>query len=334
MTGYLLRRIAQAAATMLVAMVLIFIALRVIPGNPLLARFGQHPDQAAMERLEKEYGWDKPLPVQIFDYFWKLFTAGDLGRSIARPNESVSSELAARIPATLELTLAAVMLAIPLGVLAGVAAAVWRNRLPDLACMTIALLGVSIPVFFLGILLREIFTQMPTSGRLPSNVFDYDPITGLVLLDTLLQGRMLLFGEGIRHLCLPAITLSTIPTAVIARITRSSMLEVLDSDYVRTARAKGCPPWRVVWRQAFPNATPAVVNIAAFQIGMLLSGAVLTETIFDWPGLGKYVTDAVSGDKDYVVVQACAMVIAAVFVTTNLLVDMVYVWLDPRIRLT
>jgi len=333
LTGYLLRRIAQALITMLVAVVLIFVAMRSIPGNPLLARFGQHPDPEAMARLQAEYGWNDPLYVQIFDYFYKLFTQGDLGHSIARANESVSAELAVRIPATLELTFAAILIAVPLGIGAGVAAAVGRNRLPDFLCMTIALLGVSIPVFFLGILLREAFTFMPVSGRLPSTVIDNDTITGFLLLDTLLQGRIDLFWESLRHLCLPAIALSTIPTAIIARITRSSMLDVLQSDYVRTAKAKGCSPWRVVWRHAFPNASAPVANIAGFQVGLLLSGAVLTETIFDWQGLGQYVTTAVQGDKDYVVVQACAMVIAAVFVTTNLLVDLLYVWLDPRIRL-
>jgi len=319
---------------MFVAVGLIFIAIRTIPGNPLFARFGQHADAEAMAKLREEYGWDDPLPTQMVHYFRQLLTEGDLGKSIARPNEDVTGELKRRIPATIELTIAALLLALPLGILAGVSAAVWRNRLPDYACMTIALLGVSIPVFFLGILLRVWFPGMPVSERIPASVVDFEWKTGFMVIDTLAAGRVDLFRTGLVHLCLPAVALSTIPTAIVARITRSSMLDVLQSDYVRTARAKGAAPWRVIWRHAFPNAAAPVANIAAFQIGLLLSGAVLTESIFDWPGLGKYVTDAVRGDKDYVVVQACALVIASVIIVTNLIVDLAYMWLDPRIRLS
>ena len=159
----------------------------------------------------------------------------------------------------------------------------------------------------------------------------FQQITGLYLVDTLLQGNTELFLAAVRHLCLPALALSSIPTAIIARITRSSMIEVLSADYVRTARAKGSPPWRVVLRHALPNASVPIANIAGFQVGLLLSGAVLTESVFDWPGMGKYIIDAVP-DSDYVVVQAGALTIAAIFVVTNLLLDVVYVWLDPRIR--
>jgi len=225
------------------------------------------------------------------------------------------------------------IIAVPFGISFGVAAAVWRNRFPDYFCMIGSLIGVSVPVFFLGICLRAIFTDLPTSQRLPSYVFDFEPLTGLYLIDTLLRGRFELFLSALKHLLLPAIALSSIPTAIIARITRSSMLEVLSADYVRTARAKGNSRWRVVWRHAFPNASVPIVNITGFQIGLLLSGAVLTETVFDWPGMGKYIVDAVP-DKDYVVVQAGALVIATIFVMLNLFLDVVYAWLDPRIRTT
>ena len=334
MTGYLVRRVLHAFATIVVAVALVFIAMRALPGNPLLARFGQHPDARQIEQLRREYGWDRPVLVQLGDFFWQVLTTGDLGRSIARSNVSVTRDLAERIPATIELTAAALLLAIPLGIAAGVAAAVWRNRWPDRLSMAASLLGVSIPVFFLGICLRSILTGLPTSQRLPSHVLDFDPLTGFYLLDTLLRGRIDLFGLAAQHLILPAVVLSTVPMAVIARITRSSMLEVLSADFIRTARAKGASLWRVVLRHALPSAAVPVTNIAGLQIGLLLSGAVLTETIFDWNGLGQYLVDSVVRDKDYVAVQAASIVIAIMFVSLNLVLDVVYVWLDPRIRLS
>lgn len=331
MSGYLIQRLFQAVITMVVAVSLVFLAMRILPGNPLLAKFGQHPDAEQIEQIMREQGWDKPWPIQLGSFFRQILS-GDLGEAPSQGNEPVSEALARRIPATIELTIAAMLLALPLGIAAGIAAAVWRGRWPDHVCMAGALLGVSVPVFFLGICLRAIFTDMPVRGRLPDFVL-FDPITGFYLLDTLLQGRFDLFGTAIRHLCLPALALSSIPTAIIARITRSSMLDVLGADFVRTARAKGASAWRVVFRHAIPNAAPPIVNIAGFQIGLLLSGAVLTETVFDWPGMGQYIVKAVP-ESDYVIVQAGALVIAGIFVTANLVVDLLYVWLDPRIRLS
>ena len=200
--------------------------------------------------------------------------------------------------------------------------------------MTGSLLGVSIPVFFLGSCLRALFPNMPPGFRLPHAVFDFEPLTGLYVLDTLLRGRFELVVPAITHLCLPAIALSSIPMSIIARITRASMLDVLSADYIRTARAKGCSPTRTVARHALANAAVPVVNIVGLQIGLLLSGAVLTETVFDWPGLGKYMVDALL-INDYVVVQETgALVIAAMFVGLNLLLDLLFAWLDPRIRET
>ncbi|MDX1946114.1 MAG: ABC transporter permease [Pirellulaceae bacterium] len=332
MIGYLLRRTLHAVITIVVAVSLIFVAMRLLPGNPLLARFGQHPDAVQMAELQKEYGWDQPLPTQLVKFFWQVLTTGDLGRSIARTNVKVSDELARRIPATVELTTAALLLAIPLGVAAGCAAAVWRGRWPDRLSMAASLLGVSIPVFFLAICLREVFTFLPTSQRLPANNFEFVPLTGLYLVDTLLRGRLDWFASAVLHLALPALVLATVPMAVIARITRSSMLEVLSADFIRTARAKGAGLWRVVLRHALPGAAVPITNIAGLQVGLLLSGAVLTETVFDWPGIGQYLVAAILRDKDYIAVQAVAIVIAAMFVTLNLLLDLTYVWLDPRIR--
>lgn len=332
MIAYVLRRLLHSAATMLVAVALIFVAMRALPGNPFLAQFGQHPDAEQLEALREQYGWNDPIHWQLGSFFWQLVTRGDLGRSISDPTERISDALRRRIPATIELTLAAVLIAVPVGIGAGVLAAVRHNRWPDYVCMLAALLGVSVPVFFLGICLRGIFTGMPTNARLPTYVFDFEPLTGLYVIDTLIRGRVDLFFAALRHLCLPALALSSIPMAIIARITRASMLDVLSSDFVRTARAKGAARWRIVWRHALPNAAVPIANIAGFQIGLLLSGAVLTETVFDWPGLGTYIVAAVQ-ENDFMVVQAGAIMIAALFVVTNLAVDLCYIWLDPRIRL-
>ncbi len=332
MTAYLLRRLGHALATIFVAVTLVFLAMRALPGNPLLARFGQHPDQKQMEWLEKQYGWDRPVYEQLGTFYWRIVRYGDFGESIARPTKSVAGELLEKVPATVELTLAALALAIPLGMAAGTAAAIWKNRWPDRLCTFGSLLGVSVPVFFLAIGLRALLPWFPVSGRLPSAEALFEPLTGLYTLDTLLRGRFDLLPAVLHHLALPAVALSTIPMAIVARITRGSMLEVLSADYIRTARAKGGGLLRVVLRHALPNAAVPITNIVGLQVGLLLSGAVLTETVFDWPGLGLYVKTAVVGDTDYPAVQGSAIVIATMFVSINLLVDLLFVWLDPRIR--
>lgn len=331
MIGYLARRVLLAGMTMLVAISLVFIAVRLLPNNPVLARFGQHTVPDRVEEEMRRQGWDKPIPVQLGGFLWQLFTAGQLGESFVRPTESVSEGLRHKLPATIELTLAALMIALPVGVIAGTAAAVWRNRFPDFLCMTGSLLGVSIPVFFLGICLLSVFSNMPTGLRLPA-LADFQSTSGFVIPETLLRGRFDLFLAALKHICLPALALSSIPMAIIARVTRSSMLQALSADYIRTAKAKGNSKWRVVWAHALPNASVEVSNIAGFQVGMLLSGAVLTETVFSWPGMGRYLVEGVK-NSDYAVVQGGALVVAALFVTINLSLDILHVWLDPRIRL-
>jgi peptide/nickel transport system permease protein len=328
--GYLSRRSLLAAATLLAAVALVFVSVRLLPGNPILARYGQHvvPEKVAEEMAQ--HGWDQPVYAQLGSFLKNFFLYGDLGESFLRPGESVAAGLAQSVPATIELSFAALLLAAPLGVLTGIVAALWRGRWPDYLCMSLALLGVSVPVFFLGICLLTIFTGMPTGMRLPPGS-GFESITGFYIPETLLRGRFDLFAAALQRICLPAIALSTIPMAVIARITRSSMLEVLSADYVRTARAKGAAFWRVVMRHALPNASIPIANIAGFQVGALLSGAVLTETVFSWPGLGTYLVDAVKG-SDYSVVQGGALVVAAVFVIMNLALDVLYFWLDPRLR--
>jgi peptide/nickel transport system permease protein len=331
-----------ALGTVLVALVVIFLAARTLPNNPVLARFGQHSVPESIEKEMARQGWDRPVWEQFGDYLWTFVTTGDLGQSLFRSGENVTEALLEKFPATVELTVAALLLALPLGVLLGVAAAVWRNRLPDYLCMTGALLGVSVPVFFLGVCMMTavyalspyvpVLAEIPTGRRMPIGVF-YEPITGFHTIDTLLMGRPDLFAAALRHLLLPAIALASIPAAVVARITRSSMLDVLSADYVRTARAKGGSRWRVVMRHALPNASIPIANIAGLQASLLLSGAVLTETVFAWPGLGRYLVTAVR-HSDYNVVQGAMLLIATVFVFGSLALDLLYAWLDPRVRMT
>jgi len=330
-TGFLLRRVAQAAVTLLVAVVLVFVAVRLLPGNPLLTRFGQHVDPAQLEKLRVEQGWDRPIIAQLFDFAWQVLTTGSLGDSLMRSNASVAAELRERVPATIELALAALLIAIPLGLAAGVLASVRRGGWLDRLLMSSSLLGVSVPVFFIGICLRALLPGMPAGFRLPLDLIDFESLTGIYTFDALIQGRWQVAYEALRHLCLPALALSTIPMSLIARVTRSSMLEVLKSDYLRTARAKGATPAAVLLRHALRNAAVPIVDMIGLQTGLLLSGAVLTETVFDWPGLGKYVVDALL-TNDYVVVQAGGIVVATIFVTLNLVLDVLYLFLDPRLR--
>ncbi len=342
MAAYLLRRTLAALATVAIALVVIFVAVRLLPNNPVLARFGQHSAPEAIEREMARQGWDRPLLVQFGDYVWGFLSRGDLGESLFRSGEDVSAALAEKFPATVELAVAALLVAVPVGVLLGIAAAVWHNRLPDYLCMAGALLGVSVPVFFLGICLMTLvyalspyvpaLASIPTGRRLPIGVY-LEPTTGFYTIDTLLAGRLDLFLATLRHLLLPALALSTIPAAVLARITRSSMLDVLSAEYVRTARAKGAASWRVVMRHALPNASIPIANIAGLQVSLLLSGAVLTETVFNWPGLGRYLVTAVQ-QSDYNAVQGAMLLIAAIFAFGSLLLDVLYAWLDPRVRLT
>jgi peptide/nickel transport system permease protein len=327
---FLVRRSLHALATTLVAAAIIFLAVRLLPNNPVLARYGQHVTPEKVSEEMQEHGWDQPLWRQLLNFVSGL-VQGDLGKSfVINPGVPITSILARTLPATIELTLAAMLLAVPLGVLAGAASAVWRNRLPDMFFSSAALLGVSIPVFFLGICMLSVFTNMPTGMRMPPMI-DYPFATGFYLLESLARGQFNLFAIGLRQICLPAVALSTIPMAVIARISRSSLIDVLDADFIRTAKAKGAGFGRVLWRHALPNASVPIVNIAGFQLGMLLSGAVLTETVFSWPGLGREMVEAVKA-SDYAIVQGGALVIALLFTSLNLVLDLAYMWLDPRIR--
>lgn len=328
--GFLAKRLLQATLTILVAVLVVFVAVRLLPNNPVLARFGQHavPEQVAKEMAKQ--GWDRPILQQMGSFVKDLVTTGNLGDSFFETNEPVVRGLARTFPATVELALVAMLIALPVGIGAGMAAAYWRNRFPDVLCMSGSLIGTSVPVFFLGICMMSLLQGMPTGRRLPPGSFP-DSATQFFLVESLFTGRWGTLGTGLRHICLPALALSTIPTAVIARITRSAMLDVLSSDYIRTARAKGESERRVVLRHAFPNAAIPISNIGSLQLGQLLSGAVLTESVFDWPGLGKHLVNAVVR-SDYNVVQGATILITLTFVALNLGMDVLYAVLDPRLR--
>lgn len=329
MIGYLARRAVLAVLTTAVALLVVFVAIRLLPNNPVLARFGQHavPSQVAAEM--KRQGWDRPIAEQFVVFVKRLVTTGDLGQSFFYP-EKVTTGLARTFPATVELSLAALVIALPVGILAGIAAAVWRGRWPDFVCMSGSLLGVSVPVFFLGICLMSAFPSLPTGRRLPIGM-GYQGTTQFIVLESLARGQWDVLESALAHLLLPALALSSIPAALVARVTRAAMIDVLAADYVRTARAKGGSNSRVVFRHALPNAAIPVANIAALQTGQLLSGAVLTESVFNWPGLGRHLVQAVQ-ESDYSVVQGGVLLVAAVFVLINLSADAMYVLLDPRVR--
>jgi peptide/nickel transport system permease protein len=303
-----------------------------LSGDPCTALLGERYTPARCEEIKQRYGLDRNPVIQYVSYL-QTTLRGDLGRSILT-RRPVASELRVAFPATIELAMAAMLIAVIVGVPLGVAAAARHNSPLDLGAMGVALLGVSMPVFWLGLMLIYVFAfklgLFPTSGRLSSGI-ELHRITNLYVVDAVLTGNLTALQDAVRHLFLPALALSTIPAAIIARITRSAMLDVLNQDYIRTARAKGLREQVVVRRHALRNALLPVVTVIGLQVGFLLSGAVLTETIFAWPGMGRWTVNAISSN-DIPVVQGGVLVFATVFVLVNLAVDLSYAWLDPRIR--
>ena len=330
--GYIAKRLLQLVAILFGVSVLVFLMLRMIPGDPAQLLLGEFANPEELARLRTQLGLDRSLPLQYGIYLQNLLQ-GDLGNSI-RTNTPVAMEIWGRLLATLELSLAAMFISTVVGVGAGVVSAVRPHSAWDYGAMLMALVGVSMPIFWLGLMLIYLFAVkyplLPMMGRLPMGL-EVPAVTGLVVVDALIAGRFGVLWEASRHLLLPALTLATIPMAVVARITRSAMLEVLSKDYVRTARAKGLSEPVVILRHALRNAFLPVVTVLGLNLGLLLGGAVLTETIFSWPGLGRYVVDSLMG-RDYAAVQGCILVFAAMMAVINLVVDLIYVLLDPRIR--
>ena len=331
-TGYIAKRIFHLTLILLGVSVLVFLMLRMIPGDPARLLLGEYATEDDLSRLRGQMGLDRSYPVQYGIYLAGLLQ-GDLGNSL-RNGAPVAEEIAPRLMATLELAVAAMLIASFAGIGAGVISSVKQFSAWDYGSMVLALVGVSMPIFWLGLMLMYVlavmFPVMPMMGRIGMGN-EPDVVTGLMLIDTLVAGEFGDFFDALHHLVLPAVTLATVPMAIVARITRSAMLEVLNKDYVRTARAKGMSEAVVVLRHALRNAFLPIVTVLGLNLGLLLGGAVLTETIFSWPGLGRYVVDSLMA-RDYAAVQGCILVFAALMAVINLIVDLVYVLLDPRIR--
>jgi peptide/nickel transport system permease protein len=312
--------------------IIVFFMVRAIPGDPAQILLGQTATQEQVQQLRTQMGLDKPVIVQ-YGLFLRDALTGDLGQSIVT-GRAVTTELLVRFPATLELTAFAMIIAVLVGVPVGVIAAVKQYSILDKVTSVFALAGISMPIFWLAMILVVIFTVnlelLPFPGRLSSDI-SISAFTGLVLVDSLLTGNFAGFWDGLKHLILPAAALGTIPMAVIMRMTRSSMLEVMGEDYVRTARAKGVVPWRVVFKHALRNALLPTVTVIGLQVGLLMAGAIITETIFSWPGVGQIAFQSVNR-RDYALVQGVVLYGAALFVLVNLLVDILYAVLDPRVR--
>lgn len=339
MFSFILRRLGVLIPTFFGITLITFALIRMIPGDPIEVMVGERTldpvmHAAAMKRL----GLDQPLYVQYFDYVSKLFH-GDLGASL-KTQESVWNEFTTLFPATLELALCALVFATVFGLLAGVVAAIKRGSMFDHGVMGLSLTGFSMPIFVWGLLAVMFFSVFlgwtPVSGRIDL-MFDVQPQTGFMLIDAwraeladpdINAGA---FKDAVMHLILPTVVLGTIPLATIARMTRSSMLEVLREDYVRTARAKGLSPARVIFIHTLRNALIPVLTVIGLQVGTLMGGAVLTETIFSWPGIGKWLIEAI-GRRDYPVVQNGILIVATLVILTNFVVDILYGIANPRIR--
>jgi len=333
MVRFTLTRIGLVIPTFVGITVMAFFLIRLVPGDPIETMAGERGvDPVRHEQLRREFGFDQPLLVQ-YDRYVARVLHGDLGRSMIT-HESVLSEFAALFPATVELALCAMLLALIIGLPAGIVAAVRRNSIFDHGVMGAALTGYSMPIFWWGLLLIMLFSVeldlTPVSGRIAVQYY-IEPVTGFLLVDTLLEGDRDAFVSALSHLVLPAIVLGTVPLAVIARMTRSAMLEVLGEDYIRTARAKGLPAYRVICIHALRNALIPIVTVIGLQVGVLLTGAILTETIFSWPGVGKWLIEAINR-RDYPVLQGGTLLIGAVVMAVNLLVDLAYGLINPRIR--
>ena len=322
----------QIIPVLLGVSIVVFFMVRAIPGDPAQLLLGQQATQEQVQQVRQNMGLDKPVIVQ-YGIFLADALRGDLGDSIVT-GRPVTTELLARFPATLELTAFAMLVAVLVGVPVGVISAVKQYSWLDKFTSVLALTGISMPIFWLAMILIVIFFVnlgwLPFPGRL-STGYAVTSITGLVLVDSLLTLNFPAFWDGLKHLIMPAIALGTIPMAIIMRMTRSSMLEVMGEDYVRTARAKGVVPWRVIFKHALRNAMLPTVTVIGLQYGLLMGGAVITETIFSWPGVGQIAYDSVNR-RDYAMIQGVVLYGAALFVLVNLFVDVLYAVLDPRVR--
>jgi peptide/nickel transport system permease protein len=332
MLRYVVRRLLLLVPILIGVSILIFFWVHALPGNPASALLGERATPALVKQYEERYGLDRPLPVQYLDYV-KVTIQGDLGTSITT-RRSVASEIRLRFPATIELAIAAMLFAIGIGLPLGFFAAKHYGGVFDNLSLVGSLIGISIPIFFLAIILKYFFAVkwqlLPSVGRQDVLLNPEHP-TGFYVLDGLITRDWIALWDAIKHLILPAIALGSIPLAIVMRITRAAVLDVQNEDYVRTARAKGLPPHTVDGRHVLRNALLPVFTIIGLQTGLLLSGAVLTETVFAFPGMGSWLRDAIF-NSDYPALQGGILFLAIVFVVVNLLVDISYAIINPRIR--
>jgi peptide/nickel transport system permease protein len=329
---YAIRRSLTIIPVLLGVSVLVFSFVHLIPGDPAVTMLGERATPQKVAEVRARLGLDRPIHEQYLLYIGKAIR-GDLGVSIVR-GDPVFTDILHRFPATVELAVAAIVIAILFGIPIGIVSAVWRKSLIDSLSRVLALTGVSMPIFWLGVMLAWVFAVelhwLPTGARLDSAA-DYEPMTHFVLIDAVLQRNWAMIPDALRHLVLPAVALATIPLAVIARMMRASMLEVLSRDYIRTADAKGLSRAAVVLRHGLRNALLPVLTVVGLQVGSLLAGAILTETIFSWPGIGRWVYESIES-RDYPIVQGASLFIGVVVVVVNLLTDLLYAAVDPRIK--
>ncbi len=333
MAKFILRRLLLLIPILLGLTGLIFVFIHLLPGDPAIAMLGERATPQNVARVREALGLDQPLWDQYLQYMGGLLR-GDLGRSFIT-NRNVVDDFLQRFPATIELSLSAMVFAVGVGIPLGVLTAKRRGTWVDNVGTVVSLIGISIPIFFLGLILKFVFAiqfpLLPDSGRIDQVEYFIPKVTNFMLVDTLIAGEMGGFVDALRHLILPGIALGTIPLAIVMRITRASVVDVLNEDYVRTANAKGLPSGIIDRRHVLRNAMLPVVTVIGLQIGLLLGGAILTETIFGWGGVGRWIFDAVT-TRDYAVIQSGVLMLALLFVLVNLAVDVSYAFLNPRIR--
>lgn len=332
MIKYIIKRILMLIPVLIGVSIIVFLIMRVFSPDPAPIVLGEHATQASMQEWRQANGLNDPIWLQYVNYIKGALT-GNLGTSFYT-KAPVTQEIFSRFPATIELAIAAIIFASIVGILLGIISAVRKNSILDNVSRVLALIGVSMPIFWLGILLIILFAGLlgwlPSTGRI-NPLLQPSSVTGFYLIDSLLSGNMGSFIDALRHIVLPALALGMYSMAIITRMTRSSMLESLDQDYIRTARAKGISNHNVIHKHALRNALIPIVTVIGLQFGSLLGGAVLTETVFSWPGIGAYTVNCIM-KSDFPVVQGVVLLIALVYVLVNLAVDIIYAFLDPRIK--
>jgi peptide/nickel transport system permease protein len=332
MANYLARRLLLAIPILIGISLIVFLMLHTAGGDPAELKLGMRADPESIAQLRHEMGLDRPLAVQYLDFISGAIV-GDFGRSY-RSNAPVAEEVFARFPATVELALAAMFIGTVIGLVAGTVAGIRRNSWFDYSSTFTALLGVSIPTFWLGLSLMIVFgvwlEWLPISGRVDPRL-GADPSASFLVLSSLIHGDWVIFVDSAKHLILPALTLAGWPAAIIARMTRAALIETMGQDYIRTARAKGLRERSIVFAHAYRNAMIPVLTVVGLEFGGMLGGAVVTETVFAWPGIGKLTVDAIAA-RDYQIIQGVVLLLGAVFILINLAVDLLYALIDPRIR--